>query len=88
MHYVRGTNLKAFAIWMKQDFFFCDTTNKGFHTKEEDCAGGKQSKERITLALVTACMMAEKLNPFVIGKTQKPRCFAFNLCFIVEQIVQ
>ena len=61
-------------------FFFCETTNKSFHTKREDCAGGKQSKERITLAL-TASMMGEKLKPLVIGKAQIPRCFAFNLCF-------
>ena len=54
--------------------FFRETTNKSFHTKGEDCAGGKQSKERITLAL-TASMMGEKLKPLVIGKAQKPRCF-------------
>ena len=55
--------------------FFRETTNKSFHTKGEDCAGGKQSKERITLAL-TASMTGEKLKPLVIGKAQKPRCFA------------
>ena len=60
-------------------------TNKSFHTEVEDCAGGKQSKERITLAL-TASMMGEKLKPLVIGKAQKPRCFAFNLCSIFKQI--
>ena len=71
----------------EQRWCFHETTNKGFHTKGEDCAGGKQSKERITLAL-TASMMGEKLNPLVIGKAQKPMCFAFNLCFIFTQIKQ
>ena len=64
--------------------FFRETTNKSFHTKGEDGAGGKQSKERITLAL-TASMMGEILKPLVIGKAQKPRCFAFNLCFILKK---
>ena len=58
--------------------FFHETTNKSFHTKGDDCAGGKQSKERITLAL-TASMMDEKLKPLVIGKAQKPMCFACAL---------
>ena len=65
--------------------FFRETTNKCFYTKGEDCAGGKQFKERITLTL-TASMMGEKLKPLIIGKAQKPRCFAFSLCFIFKQI--
>ena len=63
--------------------FFRETTNKSFHakgevldlefcfsshlSKGEDYTGGKQSKERITLAL-TASMMGEKLETLVIGK--------------------
>ena len=74
---------------MKQDCF-CETINKSFHTKGEDCIGGKQSRGGgggITLAL-TASMMGEKLKPLVIGKAQNPRCFAFSLCFISKQIKQ
>ena len=67
--------------------FFRETTNKNVHTKGEDCAGGKQSKEKITLAL-TGSMMGEKLKPLVIGKAQKPRRFALNSCFIFKQIKQ
>ena len=42
--------------------------------KNEKCAGGKLSKERLTV-LVTASMAGEKLPPLVIGKSANPRCF-------------
>jgi len=54
--------------------FYKDTSRKTFHFKKADCAGGKRSKERITVALC-ASMTGEKIKPIVIGKSQKPRCF-------------
>ena len=42
--------------------------------KNEKCAGGKLSKERLTV-LVTASMTGEKLPPLVIGKSANPRFF-------------
>ena len=42
--------------------------------KNEKCAGGKLSKDRLTV-LVTASMAGEKLPPLVIGKSANPRCF-------------
>ena len=42
--------------------------------KNEKCAGGKLSKERLAI-LVTASMTGEKLPPLVIGKSANPRCF-------------
>lgn len=45
-----------------------------FFTKGETCAGGKRSKERITVGLC-ASATGEKLPPIVIGKANKPRCF-------------
>lgn len=54
--------------------FFRDTTNKTFRVKGSDCAGGKRSKERITVALC-ASMTGEKIQPLVIGKARQPRCF-------------
>ncbi|XP_052271459.1 tigger transposable element-derived protein 4-like [Dreissena polymorpha] len=54
--------------------FFRDTTRKSYHFKETELAGGKRSKERITVALC-ASMTGEKLPPLVIGKSAKPRCF-------------
>ena len=35
--------------------------------------------------VLTASIIGEKLKPLVIGKAQKPRCFAFNLCVIFKQ---
>ena len=42
--------------------------------KNKKYAGGKLSKERLTV-LVTASMTEEKLPPLVIGKSANPRCF-------------
>ena len=42
--------------------------------KNDKCAGGKLSKERLTV-LVTASMAGEKLPLLVIGKSANPRCF-------------
>ena len=56
-------------------FFFRDTTRDTYHIKGDDCAGGKRSKERITVVL-TASMTGEKLKPLLIGKYERPRCFS------------
>ncbi|XP_038057078.1 tigger transposable element-derived protein 6-like [Patiria miniata] len=41
----------------------------------EQCHGGKQSKERITVTLCANMDGTEKLKPLLIGKFKKPRCF-------------
>jgi hypothetical protein len=56
------------------DLFFKDTSRKTFHFKGDDCAGGKRSNERITVALCSS-FSGEKLKPLVIGKSRAPRCF-------------
>lgn len=42
---------------------------------DTELAGGKRSKERITVSLC-ASMTGEKLKPLVIGKSAHPRCFS------------
>ena len=42
--------------------------------KNDKCADGKLSKERLTV-LVTASMAGEKLLLLVFGKSANPRCF-------------
>src|SRR5258707_3441214 len=37
--------------------------------------GGKKSKDRVTLALTVNGDGSEKLEPWIIGKSQNPRCF-------------
>jgi hypothetical protein len=55
-------------------FFKC-LPNKTLALKNDDCHGGKQSKERITVLLCTNMTGTEKLTPLVIGKSKKLRCF-------------
>jgi hypothetical protein len=54
--------------------FSRDTSRKTLFVKGDDCAGGKRSKERVTLALC-ASMTGEKIKPLLIGKSRQPRCF-------------
>ena len=54
-------------------FFRC-LPDKTHAFKDEKCAGGKLSKERLTV-LVTASMVGEKFPLLVIGKHANPRCF-------------
>jgi len=58
----------------KSGLFFCNTTNKSFHVKGDDCHDGKQSKESITISLC-ANMLGEKEHLLVTGKSAKPRRF-------------
>ena len=51
--------------------FFRDGKRTTFVPSGSDCAGGKRSKNRITVALC-ASMTGEKLKPLVIGKSSKP----------------
>ena len=55
--------------------FYRLTTDKTLHFKGKRCHGGKLSKERITVALTANMIGTEKLQPLVIGKFAKPRCF-------------
>lgn len=43
--------------------------------KGDSCAGGKRSKERVTVMVAANMTGTEKLPLFVIGKSLKPRCF-------------
>ena len=40
----------------------------------EECSGGRNSKVRLT-GMVPASAAMEKLEMFVISKSEKPRCF-------------
>lgn len=43
--------------------------------KGDSCAGGKRSKERITVLVAANMTGTEKVPLFVVGKAHKPRCF-------------
>lgn len=55
--------------------FYRLVTDKTLNFKGRKCQGGKQSKERITLALTANMDGSDKLTPLVIGKFRNPRCF-------------
>ena len=59
---------------MNLGYFIKPFRKKTLRLKGEKCSGGKNSKNRLT-GLATANMIGEKLPMFVIGKSQKPRCF-------------
>ena len=48
---------------------------KTLSLKGEKCSGGKKSKQRVTVLLCTNLTGTDKLQPMVIGKSLKPRCF-------------
>ena len=54
--------------------FYQVLPKKTLNLKGEKCSAGKNSNIRLT-GLTAANMIGEKLPMFVIGKSQKPRCF-------------
>lgn len=56
-------------------FFQC-LPNKTAIFKGDECKGGKQSKVRVTVLLAANQNGSEKLPPVMIGRSEKPRCFA------------
>ena len=68
--------------YASKDIFNADETglflrglpSKSLVARGDDCKGGKHSKERIT-PMFGASVTGEKLKPFVIGRSLKPRCF-------------
>lgn len=55
-------------------FFKC-LPDKTLTFKNQQCHGGKNSKQRVTLMLAANMDGSEKLKILLIGKSAKPRCF-------------
>ena len=53
--------------------FYRDLPDKSLSEKAKRCKGGKKSKERLTVALITSTT-GEKRKLIVMGKYAKPRC--------------
>ena len=68
--------------YRSEDIFNADETalfykalpKKSLVERYKQCKGSKYSKERL-MVLLTTSLTGEKLKPFVIGKSAKPRCF-------------
>uniref|UniRef100_A0A1E1XRR1 Putative tigger transposable element n=1 Tax=Amblyomma sculptum TaxID=1581419 RepID=A0A1E1XRR1_AMBSC len=71
------------ADYALSDVFNADETalyfkllpNKTVTYKGDTCAGGKRSKERITVMMCANATGTERCRLLVIGKAEKPRCF-------------
>lgn len=80
----RATKLQALLKeYAPSDIFNCDETGLFFKMlpdrtlsfSGDSCAGGKLSKERITVMVGAIATGTEKLPLLVIGKARNPRCF-------------
>lgn len=56
-------------------FYRC-LPNKTHTLKGENCVGGKNSKDRLTVLVAANMDGSDKLEPVVIGRFSKPRCFS------------
>lgn len=76
-------NLPTIASYAPRDVYNADETalfyqmlpSKTHALKGDKCAGGKNSKLRITVLLCANMDGSDRRLPFVIGKSRKPRCF-------------
>lgn len=54
-------------------YFYRSLPDRTLAAKRDECKGGKYAKDRITVVL--ACSMTgQKLKPWIIGKSENPRC--------------
>jgi hypothetical protein len=58
--------------------------NSTFKLKGEKCVGGKMSKNHLTVLMCVNMTGTDKKRLFVIGKSQKPRCFKSVMKLSVE----
>lgn len=65
---------KTSLTWTNRHFFFEDSA-KPNACSAETCTGGKQAKERLSVAFAVNMARNEKLPLLVIGKAAKLRCF-------------
>ena len=77
------TNKSRSACKRAEDFGVRNTQVQNILKRKAEVL--EEYENDISLAL-TDSIMGEKLKPLVIGKAQKPRCIAFNLCFIYKQV--
>ena len=70
------SNYELEDIFNSDEFglFYQCLLSKTYHLSSEKCSGGKDSKVRLT-GMMAASATGKKLEKFVIGKSEKPRCF-------------
>lgn len=73
---VKGYKPKDIFNADETGLFYQCLPDKNAMFKDEECRGGKQSKVRLTVLLAANEDGSEKLPPLMIGRSEKPRCFA------------
>ena len=71
---VVGFELKNVFNCDETGFFWKTLPDKTLNQKNARCKGGKKAKRRLT-ALFFVSALGEKLDPIIIEKSEKPRCF-------------
>ena len=74
MHHGRKQHYELFSNVDEFGLFYQCFPNKVLHFKGNKCSWGKHSKVCQT-SLVAGNASGERLHMFVIGKSEKPRCF-------------
>ena len=78
----QGYALKGIFNADETGLFYRALPTRSMAVKGVKTSGGKKSKERITVLLACSAI-GEKLTPFVIGHSERPRCFRGHLCLPV-----
>ena len=63
------------GIWTKQAAFFKALPEKGLAEKKNQARGGKKSKTRLTIAFFVNAAREKAIEPLVVWRSKKPRCF-------------
>ncbi|GES96196.1 CENP-B homolog protein 2-like [Rhizophagus clarus] len=72
---VQAILLKEFTIWMKQGFFTGILLEPDQTLATKRIFRQKKNKKRLSIALCANADRSHKLDPLIIGKFAKPRCF-------------
>lgn len=91
-HWVNERLRGILSQYSPDDIFNADETalfykmlpEKTLAFKDDPCAGGKRSKERITVMVAANMSGTEKCRLLVLGKASKPRCFKGIKSFPVD----
>ena len=67
--------LLIFGTWTRRAAFFKALLERGLAEKQNQARGGKKSKTRLTIAFLASAAREKVIQPIVIWRKAKPRCF-------------
>ena len=67
--------LLIFGTWTRRAAFFKALLERGLAEKQNQARGGKKSKTRLTIAFFASAAREKVIQPIVIWRNAKPRCF-------------